>query len=308
MRKVKLTPERRALYEVARAKAQQIVDICDGILVSEKTEAQACKDAGKDLSKFRHFCQNAVKNEPTLRHTIKEDDWSIGWREALLKYITGEDIAAPDNFDEIYKEVCAKALSPQEIKVLDLRNDGFTFEEIGKNLQVSRERIRQTESKALRILRNPKYRLRLAYGDEYYRVLLERNDAQDRYDRAYLDAGIAAELKSKKQIEENMAEMRAKTESLKADTKAILDETKDMSPMEIAMTKVRFSDLGLSVRSFNCINRHFGHCDPTAYEVSLLTYEDLMSVRNLGRRSLEEITKCFHEKFGFSFAMSKEKK
>lgn len=308
MRKVKLTPERRALYEAARAKAQQIVDICDGILVSEKTEAQACKDAGKDLSKFRHFCQNAVKNEPALRYAIKEDDWSMDWRETLLKAITGEDIAAPDNFDEIYKEVCAESLTPRESEALNLRNEGLTLKEVAKTLQTTRERIRQIEAKAIRVLRNPKRRLRLAYGDEYYRVLLERNDAQDRYDRAYLDAGIAAELKSKKQIEENMAEMKAKTESLKADTKAILDETKDMSPMEIAMTKVRFSDLGLSVRAFNCINRHFGHCDPTAYEVSLLTYEDLMSVRNLGRRSLEEITKCFHEKFGFSFAMSKEKK
>ena len=39
-------------------------------------------------------------------------------------------------------------LSPNEVKVLDLRNLHFTLEEVGKLMGVTRERIRQIEAKA----------------------------------------------------------------------------------------------------------------------------------------------------------------
>ena len=53
-----------------------------------------------------------------------------------------------------------KTLSPREEEVLKMRfgiADGFehTLEEVGKKFAVTRERIRQIESKALRKLRHP---------------------------------------------------------------------------------------------------------------------------------------------------------
>ena len=52
------------------------------------------------------------------------------------------------------------SLTPREAKVLKLRfglEDGKarTLEEVGKEFQVTRERIRQIEAKALRKLRHP---------------------------------------------------------------------------------------------------------------------------------------------------------
>ena len=51
-------------------------------------------------------------------------------------------------------------LSPRESKVLRMRfgidqNQDHTLEEVGKQFEVTRERIRQIESKALRKLRHP---------------------------------------------------------------------------------------------------------------------------------------------------------
>lgn len=302
MRTVSLTPERRALYEAVKAKAQQIIDICDDIIVVGKTEAQACKDAGRTNTDFRYFCQTALKNKPELRHTFKETDWTMGWREEFLCMLTQEHIPAPDNFDEIYKDVCAKALTSRQIEVLNLRLDGLTLQEIGKQLNVGQERIRQMESKSLRILRRPEYRYRLAYGDEYYNVLLERNDTRYQYDKVYLDAKAAEKVKQDNKAKADMEEMKTETESFKKVTEAIVDSMKDLSPMELSMTKARLEDLGLSTRAYNCLKRHFTKFTLTAYDISRLSYEELLAIRNMGRRSAEEITSCFYEKFGFEFA------
>ena len=53
-----------------------------------------------------------------------------------------------------------KELTPREAKVLQLRygldnNRPHTLEEVGKEFNVTRERIRQIEAKALRKLRHP---------------------------------------------------------------------------------------------------------------------------------------------------------
>ena len=48
-------------------------------------------------------------------------------------------------------------LEPRQERVLRLRFDfGYTLEEVGRQLSVSRERVRQIEAKALRMLRHPK--------------------------------------------------------------------------------------------------------------------------------------------------------
>ena len=60
------------------------------------------------------------------------------------------------------------SLSEREQKVLELRfglGDGFsrTLEEVGRQFQVTRERIRQIEAKALRKMRHPT-RIRQLHG------------------------------------------------------------------------------------------------------------------------------------------------
>jgi len=69
------------------------------------------------------------------------------------------EAAVRRNLGEATREVLA-TLTPREAKVLSMRfgigmNNDHTLEEVGKQFDVTRERIRQIEAKALRKLRHP---------------------------------------------------------------------------------------------------------------------------------------------------------
>ncbi len=69
------------------------------------------------------------------------------------------DSATMQNLKFATNEVLA-GLTPREAKVLRMRfgidmNTDHTLEEVGKQFDVTRERIRQIEAKALRKLRHP---------------------------------------------------------------------------------------------------------------------------------------------------------
>ena len=89
----------------------------------------------------------------------EEDDSHLG------DFIKDESSLSPEEYatNEILKEEIKSVLStlqPREQQVLELRFgliDGtcYTLEEVGKRFNVTRERIRQIEAKALRKLRHP---------------------------------------------------------------------------------------------------------------------------------------------------------
>ncbi len=69
------------------------------------------------------------------------------------------DAAVYANLRDATKEIL-DSLTPREAKVLRMRfgiemNTDHTLEEVGKQFDVTRERIRQIEAKALRKLRHP---------------------------------------------------------------------------------------------------------------------------------------------------------
>ena len=73
--------------------------------------------------------------------------------------ITPSDSALYASLREATKDVL-DSLTPREAKVLRMRfgiemNTDHTLEEVGKQFDVTRERIRQIEAKALRKLRHP---------------------------------------------------------------------------------------------------------------------------------------------------------
>ena len=108
-----------------------------------------------------------VSQEPVSLETPigEEEDSHLG------DFIPDEDAMAPVDAasQTLLKEEIANALStltPREAKVLALRfglEDGHprTLEEVGKEFNVTRERIRQIEAKALRKLRHPNRSKRL---------------------------------------------------------------------------------------------------------------------------------------------------
>ena len=125
----------------------------------EPTEDQIAKEMGLSVSRVREIIR--VAQEPVSMETpigpeedsrlmdFIRDEEALAPDEAALKTITNEDI------DKVLQ-----TLSSREEEVIRLRfglYDGrcHTLEEVGDRFQVTRERIRQIEAKALRKLRHP---------------------------------------------------------------------------------------------------------------------------------------------------------
>jgi DNA-directed RNA polymerase subunit alpha len=66
--------------------------------------------------------------------------------------------------------------------------------------------------------------------------------------------------------------------------------------------EMNIDELELSVRSFNCLKRAGIN---TVEELTNKTAEDMMKVRNLGKKSLEEVTQKLHE-LGLEFKSADE--
>ncbi len=121
----------------------------------------------EELSKHMDLSEDKIRKvlkiakEPISMETpIGEDEDS-----SLGDFIQDSNTQSPDNFatssglSEATQEIL-KSLTPREAKVLRMRfgidmNTDHTLEEVGKQFDVTRERIRQIEAKALRKLRHP---------------------------------------------------------------------------------------------------------------------------------------------------------
>ncbi len=161
----------RAIADQART-IRIPVHMVETINKVKKTNSQLLHENGRDPSaeeiavklnlpteKVREILR--VAQEPVSLETPigEEEDSHLG------DFIPDEDVLAPQDAASmlLLKEQLAavlKTLTPREEKVLSLRFglvDGHprTLEEVGKEFDVTRERIRQIEAKALRKLRHP---------------------------------------------------------------------------------------------------------------------------------------------------------
>ena len=125
----------------------------------EPTPEEIAKEMDMSVEKVMEI-QKIAQDPVSLETPIGEEDDSH-----LGDFIQDEDSPAPQDaasytlLREQLEDVM-KTLTPREAKVLRLRfglDDGKarTLEEVGKEFDVTRERIRQIEAKALRKLRHP---------------------------------------------------------------------------------------------------------------------------------------------------------
>ena len=125
----------------------------------EPTPEEIAKELEMNVEKVREILK--VAQEPiSLETPVGEEDESN-----LGNFIPDEDAPSPseqaaDTLLREHIEEVMQTLTPREAKVLKLRfglEDGRmrTLEEVGKEFDVTRERIRQIEAKALRKLRHP---------------------------------------------------------------------------------------------------------------------------------------------------------
>lgn len=128
-------------------------------LQHEPTAAEIAKRMGTTEDKVKEL-QNIVKEPTSMDTRINDDD-----ETTVGDLIADDDDNSP--IEEIYYEEVNKTilnvlstLEEREKEVIIMRfglgdNKPKTLEEIGKHFNLTRERIRQIEEKALRKLRNP---------------------------------------------------------------------------------------------------------------------------------------------------------
>ena len=102
-----------------------------------------------------------ISKEPISMETPigDDDDSHLGDFNEDLSTVAPSDSAVYASLRDVTKDIL-DTLTPREAKVLRMRfgiemNTDHTLEEVGKQFDVTRERIRQIEAKALRKLRHP---------------------------------------------------------------------------------------------------------------------------------------------------------
>ena len=142
------------INKMARIQRQMTLE-----LNREPTDDEIAKKMGISVEKVREVIK--ISQDPVSLETPigEEDDSHLG------DFLKDESSLSPEEYatNEILKEEIKAVLStlqPREQQVLELRfglidGTSYTLEEVGKRFNVTRERIRQIEAKALRKLRHP---------------------------------------------------------------------------------------------------------------------------------------------------------
>ena len=142
------------INKMARIQRQMTLE-----LNREPSDEELAKKMGITVEKVREVIK--ISQDPVSLETPigEEDDSHLG------DFIKDESSLSPEEYatNEILKEEIKSVLStlqPREQQVLELRfglidGTSYTLEEVGKRFNVTRERIRQIEAKALRKLRHP---------------------------------------------------------------------------------------------------------------------------------------------------------
>ena len=125
----------------------------------EPIEAELAEKMGITEEKVREVIK--ISQDPVSLETPigEEEDSHLGDFVPDERAMTPEEYATNEILKEEIKAVL-ETLQPREQQVLELRfglidGTSYTLEEVGKRFNVTRERIRQIEAKALRKLRHP---------------------------------------------------------------------------------------------------------------------------------------------------------
>ncbi len=122
----------------------------------DPTPEELAAEMGEEIEKIRQIIkisQDTVSLETSVGDDDDDDDSSLSDFIEDTKSVTPSQAAARELLKDYIRNVM-KDLSPREQKILEMRfglTDGVThtLEEVGKEFDVTRERIRQIEAKAL---------------------------------------------------------------------------------------------------------------------------------------------------------------
>jgi hypothetical protein len=178
-------------------------------------------------------------------------------------------------------------LSDRERDILILYfKDGLTLDDVGAIEHVTRERVRQIVAKACRKLRHPCAR---AYIERGFRTVSGELEAQ-------ASARWADEIRSlEARYVDRVNDLRKKIANIdqrSADMSVIADVIAAKNFIDdIDASIASIASMDLSVRSYNCLWRAGIRTVGAICEKSA---SELLCVRNLGRRSFDEIVSTLH--------------
>ena len=141
------------MNRISRQILQETGQEPDPALLAEKMEMPEEK-----IRKILKISKEPISMETSIGGD--DDDSHLGDFIEDASTVAPIDAVVSASLRDVCKDVLDNTLSPREAKVLRMRfgiemNTDHTLEEVGKQFDVTRERIRQIEAKALRKLRHP---------------------------------------------------------------------------------------------------------------------------------------------------------
>lgn len=111
---------------------------------------------GKDIERILIIAQDVISLNTPVSNEPDSDTELNDYLEDPSP--TPDELVIMEGRKEFLLNACAKYLSPRECTIIVLRfglesGNPMTLEEIGQELKITRERVRQVEEKALRKLR-----------------------------------------------------------------------------------------------------------------------------------------------------------
>lgn len=216
-----------------------------------------------------------------------ESPWPYNLLDAIIsmpgKEQQWETVVNDDQMDGLKEAM--KSLTEREYSCVFLYyKDGKTFDHIGSEFGITRERARQIIVKAIRKLRHPSRLNIIRYGTELVeksyelhkrRVELEKEQAElDAWEQQLDLAKRKADLEAQQRELEVMQSEHA-TECASA-----------FVPQSILNTPVETLDL--SARCYNCLYKRAG-CKTLADVIKIVRTGEILDIRNFGQKCLNEV-------------------
>ena len=245
------------------------VNAAISLVLTGKSESEACRTVGLKVNFFRNFVVKDFENNWAKKKEF--NNGLISWKDKLLSAILGtEDVEVLDDFDKVLED-CLNNMCDRHKKAIQLYYiDNMTLEQAGKEFGVSIERFRCILNKAIRKLKI-NWRLFL-YGEDKVNELKELN-------KNILE--IKKEIEGKQKELDTLIAISSEQDRLLAKANIENDERK----------KIVIEQLNLSSRTYNALNRAGLY---TVGDILKLNYVKINRVRNLGKKSIDEVKNCMH--------------
>jgi len=273
------SPENEALLDERIDELQQIVEILKEIRDNPNIgEKKTCDKYGIDFHRFRRYVYDS---EWAMKSSVAADNKrrmycsrpTLSWYDtlwmAIMNYRFGNLEAYPSDLEESLDIMIQKLPDREREVILYLYEEGLTHYEAAKRLDITSERVRQLETKAMSKLRR---------STGWVMVGKDR---------------VISAMEIQKQIEDDIA-IRTKHEVIKALDDRVVSLRKiikDCTAEAIKRylnpdTDLTIEELDFSYRTYEVLKRAGIN---TVDDIRKRSVSDFEKVRNMGRRSLNEI-------------------